>query len=303
LGRSDFIQAKVDVVDIAGLVKGASKGEGLGNKFLDAIRNVDALVHVVRCFPGSGITHVEGEPDPLRDIDIIQTELMLADLALLEKAGERNRRLAGSGDKGAIKKLAFIEEIISQLNEGIIPLFDEKPSLYETALELNLLTAKKVLYAGNMDDSPQSEELYSVLEEYCTMRGRESFKIMAALESEIIELGDDDRAEYRRELGMSETGLQVFILAVYRMLGLMTYYTAATELQAWSIPRGTRAVDAAGLIHTDFAEKFIRAEVFKSEDLMEHGSETHLREKGLVRTEGKDYVVQEGDVIRYIINQ
>lgn len=303
LQKAEPIPARVDIVDIAGLVKGASENQGMGNQFLDHIRNVDALVHVVRCFDDGNIVHVEGSVDPLRDIDIIRTELVLADLAVLEKAADRNRRLAGSGDKKAKQALEHIESIMDYLNNEQDPPYNENEALRETARELNLLSAKRSLYVGNIDDSIASTEQFNIIEKWARDRGEEAIPFMARMEIDIRELDPSEQEEYRQELELGESGMDAFIHGIYRLLDLQSYYTAATDLQAWAIPRGTRALEAAGMIHTDFAEKFIRAEVFSARDLTSYGSEHALRDKGLVRTEGKDYVISEGDVVRYIINQ
>jgi hypothetical protein len=304
-GSEQILPARVEFVDIAGLVKGASKGEGLGNQFLANIREVDAIVHVVRCFHNPDITHVHETVDPLRDIDIINFELILADLAQIEKRIERVRKDAKT-NKDAIPELEALEQIIPILEEG-------KPARDATLNEdqeksikhLGLLSRKPVIYAANVSENEinSGNPWTKSVQELAAKQGNQVVIISAQIESELIELADEDRAEFLESLGIKETGLQVLIRAVYNLLGLQTYFTTGPkETRAWTITKGTKAPQAAAVIHTDFEKGFIRAETVAYNDLTENGSMAAAKAKGKVRSEGKEYVVQEGDVLHFLFN-
>lgn len=303
LKKDDPIPTKIEFIDVAGLVKGASKGEGLGNKFLGHIREVDAVVHVVRCFHTEDVAHVTGEVDPIRDVEIIKTELIIADIEVLERAEGKQSQLVRSGDKGAMARGEIIRKCISYLNEGNL--------LYSLAMhadernllqELGLITLKPVLYCANVDEGILVRDEVNRLESYAGKEGSELLTIQGKLEEEISEMPPDEKLEYLGEMGIGESGLDRLIKASYRLLNLITFYTTATKLQAWTIERGTTAVKAAGRIHTDFEKGFIRAEVCKYDDLIKEESEHHVREKGKLRSEGKDYIVEDGDIIRFLFN-
>lgn len=296
-------------VDIAGLVQGASRGEGLGNKFLAHIREVDAVAQVVRCFRAADVTHVAGEIDPLRDVEIINTELCLADLETVEKRQERaGRALKGGADKRARAEAALLEKLHAALGEGRpvrLLAWDEE----ETALlrELNLLTAKPVLYVANVgeDDAaaPGDNSLVQELAAHARQENASLIAVCAQLEAELAQLPPEEAADFLAELGLTETGLAKLIRASYQLLGLVTFFTAGEpEVRAWTIRRDTKAPQAAGKIHTDIERGFIRAEVVSYADLMAVGSHNAAREKGLVRLEGKDYVMQDGDVVYFRFN-
>ncbi|MBQ1511002.1 MAG: redox-regulated ATPase YchF [Selenomonadaceae bacterium] len=300
--------ATVSFVDIAGLVKGASKGEGLGNKFLEHIRQVDAVAHVVRCFEDSNITHVEGGIDPIRDIGIIQTELCLADLEIVEKRIMKLARIAKSGSKEAKAEDEVLRRIKAALD-------DAKPArsveLSEDDLELikemNLLTLKPTLYVANVaeDEVAASEEndFVKKVREFAAGEHAEVVVISARVESEIAELDEEEAKEFLADMGLTESGLDKLIKAAFDLLGLMTFLTAGPdECRAWTIVKGTTAPKAAGKIHTDFERGFIRAEIVSYDDLIAAGSVAAAREKGQVRLEGKDYIMQDGDVTNFRFN-
>ena len=311
---SDMVKAKKIVpaamrfVDIAGLVKGASKGEGLGNKFLAHIREVDAVAQVVRCFEDGNITHVEGNIDPLRDIEIINTELCLADLESVEKRQERLGKLIKAGDKKAAAEKPLLEKVIAGLSEAI-PVRRQELSADEIVLlrDLHLLTLKPVLYVTNVSEEevadPSNNEYVQAVAKYAAEEGAEVITVSAKMEAEIAELPDEEAEEFLAMAGLTEAGLDRLIKAGFKLLGLMTYITAGEiEVRAWTIVRGTKAPQAAGKIHTDFERGFIRAEVVSFEDLVGAGSKAAAREKGLMRLEGKDYVMQDGDVVEFRFN-
>ena len=301
--------AVVEFVDIAGLVKGASKGEGLGNQFLANIREVDAIIHVVRCFEDDNVIHVDGSIDPLRDIETINLELIFSDLEILERRISKVGRTARM-DKTAGKELAFLEKVKAHLENGnmAITLKPENEDEQAFLQTYNLLTGKPVIYAANVgeddlandgEDNPKVQEV----RDYARQNASEVFVICAQIEEEISELDDDEKAEFLADLGLSRSGLDKLIDASYRLLGLMSFLTSGEdETRAWTIPVGTKAPKAAGKIHTDFERGFIKAEVVNYRDLLESGSYAGAREKGLVRMEGKDYVVQDGDVILFRFN-
>ena len=301
--------AVIEFVDIAGLVKGASKGEGLGNQFLANIRECDAIVHVVRCFEDSNVIHVEGSVDPIRDIETINLELIFSDLEMLEKRIGRTAKLA-MNDKEAKKELAVLNRIKERLEAGKpargTELEDEDEEAFVASLFL--LTWKPVIFAANVgegdlaDDGASNPHVQAV-REYAKDSGSGVFVISARIEEEISELDDDEKAEYLETLGLKESGLDKLIKASYDLLGLMSFLTAGEkETRAWTIKKGTKAPQAAGKIHSDFERGFIRAEVINYQELLDCGSLSAAKEKGLVRLEGKEYVVQDGDTILFRFN-
>ena len=305
-----IIPAAIEFVDIAGLVKGASKGEGLGNQFLANIREVDAIVHVVRCFEDSNIVHVDGSIDPLRDIETINLELIFSDLEILERRISKAVR-AARNDKTIAKELALMERIKAYLEDGkMAKSFDDINDEDEQQwLEsYNLLTYKPVIFAANVaeddlaDDGASNAGVQAV-REYAKREDCEVFVVCAEIEQEIAELDDDEKSMFLEELGLKESGLEKLIKASYSLLGLISYLTAGEpEVRAWTIKKGTKAPQAAGKIHSDFERGFIRAEIVSYDDLMACGTYNAAKEKGLVRLEGKDYVVQDGDIILFRFN-
>jgi ribosome-binding ATPase len=303
LGKKNPIPTKIEFIDVAGLVKGASKGEGLGNKFLDNIRNVDALIHCVRCFKSEDVVHVAGDIDPIRDIEIINTELCLADMAVLERAKEKISKLAASGDKNAHAKIDILKKFIQQLNEGkLLNSLEFDKNEVEIIIEYGLITSKPVLYLANTDEENFESNAVRDIKAYAEKINSEFISLTGKLEEEISELSNEEVLEYLNAMGLTESGLVRLIRVSYKLLGLITYYTAATDLQAWTIHDGTCAAEAAGKIHTDFERGFIRAEVYSYNDLINAGSEHKIRETGKLRSEGKGYIVKEGDIIRYLFN-
>lgn len=301
--------AVIEFVDIAGLVKGASKGEGLGNQFLANIREVDAIVHVVRCFEDPNVIHVDGSIDPLRDIETINLELIFSDIEILERRIAKVTKTARM-DKEAAKELAFLEKVKAHLEEGQLAITLETENEDEDAwlATYNLLTAKPVIYAANVaeddiaDDGANNQYVQAV-REYAAKQNSEVFVICAQIEEEISELDEDERKMFLEDLGLTESGLEKLVRASYHLLGLMSFLTAGEdETRAWTIKIGTKAPQAAGKIHTDFERGFIKAEVVNYQDLLDCGSYAGAREKGLVRMEGKEYVVQDGDVILFRFN-
>lgn len=305
-----IIPAAIEFVDIAGLVKGASKGEGLGNQFLANIREVDAIVHVVRCFENSNIVHVDGSINPLRDIETINLELIFSDLEILERRISKVSKVARN-DKSAAKELALLNKIKAHLEDGkLAKTFEEADDEEEQAwLEsYNLLTYKPVIYAANVseddlaDDAANNEGVQAV-REYAKGEQSEVFVVCAEIEAEISELDDDEKKMFLEDLGLEESGLEKLIKASYKLLGLISYLTAGEpEVRAWTITEGTKAPQAAGKIHSDFERGFIRAEVVSYDDLIACGSHTAAKEKGLIRLEGKDYVVKDGDIMLFRFN-
>ncbi len=302
------VPAVTEFVDIAGLVRGASKGEGLGNKFLSHIREVDAIVHVVRCFRDPNVTHVEGDIGPARDIETINMELILADLETLERRIERTRKMLKSHDKKYEAELRVLERVQETLNAGRpVRSLRLEPGEETVIKEANLLTGKPVLYVANIseEDLPEAEgnPLLAEVKKIAGEEGSEVIAVCAQIESEIAELEDEERAGFLAELGLEESSLDQLIRAGYRLLGLITFFTAGpSEVKAWTIRKGTRAQRAAGKIHTDMERGFIRAEVVSFDDLVSAGSQLAAREKGLVRLEGRDYVMQDGDVVYFRFN-
>ena len=301
--------AVIEFVDIAGLVKGASKGEGLGNQFLSNIREVDAIVHVVRCFEDSNVVHVDGSVNPLRDIETINLELIFSDLEILERRIAKVAKGARM-DKEQAKELAMLERVKERLEDGKLAIgFEtEDEDEEEYFKNLNLLTAKPVIYAANVGEEDLANDGadnagVQAVREYAKETGSEVFAICAQIEEEISELDDEERQMFLDDLGLKESGLEKLIRASYHLLGLMSFLTSGEdETRAWTIKQGTKAPQAAGKIHTDFERGFIKAEVVNYKDLLENGSLAAAREKGLVRMEGKEYVVQDGDVILFRFN-
>ena len=299
------VPTAMEFVDIAGLVAGASKGEGLGNQFLANIRETDAIAHVVRCFEDENVTHVESSIDPARDIDVINTELQLADLDTIARGVARIERVAKSGNKEAKAELDFLQELSAHINEGrpartmIIP--DPMAVLVR---DLHFLTMKKVLFIANVDeDGFDDNPLLAEVESIAVHEQAEVVAICNKLEAEIAELEDEERLEFLSDLGMSEPGLDRVIRAGYRLLGLQTYFTAGPkEVRAWTVRSGATAPQAASVIHTDFEKGFIRAEVIGFNDFVEGGGEAGAKEAGKWRLEGKDYLVQDGDVVHFRFN-
>ena len=305
-----IIPAAIEFVDIAGLVKGASKGEGLRNQFLANIREVDAIVHVVRCFENSNIVHVDGSINPLRDIETINLELIFSDLEILERRISKVSKVARN-DKSAAKELGLLNKVKAHLEDGkLAKTFEEVDDEEEQAwLEsYNLLTYKPVIYAANVseddlaDDAANNEGVQAV-REYAKGEQSEVFVVCAEIEAEISELDDDEKKMFLEDLGLKESGLEKLIKASYKLLGLISYLTAGEpEVRAWTITEGTKAPQAAGKIHSDFERGFIRAEVVSYDDLIACGSHTAAKEKGLIRLEGKDYVVKDGDIMLFRFN-
>jgi GTP-binding protein YchF len=299
------VPTAMEFVDIAGLVAGASKGEGLGNQFLANIRETDAIAHVVRCFVDENVTHVESSIDPGRDIDVINTELQLADLETIAKAIARIQRVAKSGSKEAKAELDFLEALSAHINEGqparTYPIPDP---VALTVRDLHLLTMKKVLYIANVDeDGFENNPMLNQVFEIAGSEGSEVVAICNKLEAEIAELEDDEKIEFLKDLGMTEPGLDRVIRAGYQLLGLQTYFTAGPkEVRAWTVRRGATAPQAASVIHTDFEKGFIRAEVIAFDDFIDGGGESGAKEAGKWRLEGKDYLVQDGDVVHFRFN-
>ncbi len=299
------VATTMEFVDIAGLVEGASKGEGLGNQFLANIRETDAIAHVVRCFEDGNIVHVAGKIDPLADIEIINTELALADLETVDKALQRAAKQAKGGDKDALARQKVLEKLQPTLDQGQ-PARAADLSKEELVIirSLNLLTIKPTMYIANVaEDGFENNPLLESVEKLAEAENAEVVAICAKIESEIIELDEEDKAEFLAELGMEEPGLDRVIRAGYQLLGLQTYFTAGVkEVRAWTVKVGATAPQAAGVIHTDFEKGFIRAEVVGYDDYVTNGGEQGAKEAGKWRLEGKDYVVADGDVIHFRFN-
>jgi GTP-binding protein YchF len=296
----------LEFFDIAGLAKGASKGEGLGNQFLDNIRNVDAIAHIVRCFSNENVTHDFGSVDPVRDIEVVNTELILADLQVLERKVAKAEKLHRVGSKEAALELEVYREIWTVLNEGqragSLHLTGDKNAVLS---EISLLTAKPVSYVANVDQKELRERgpCLGAMMEWAQQDGSKVVVICGDLEAELAELKEEEREEFRREFGLEGSSLERLIQVGYEILGLVTFYTTvSSELRAWTVPRGTPALKAAGKIHSDMEKGFIRAEVVSYADFEVYGSEHAARERGLVRSEGKDYLVQDGDIIHFRFN-
>ncbi len=299
--------AIVEFVDIAGLVKGASKGEGLGNKFLSHIREVDAICEVVRCFEDSNITHVEGNIDPIRDIEIINLELVLADMETIEKRMDRTKKML-KADKKYQAELNVLEKLQTVLADGkparSVELSEEEKELIKEVL---LLTSKPILYIANVSESQleniDNDENVNKLKEYAKSENAEVIPLCVKIEEELTVLDEEDKKEMLKELGLNESGLDKVIKASYKLLGLMSFLTAGEpEVRAWTIKVGTKAPEAAGKIHTDIQKGFIRAEIVSYDDLVREGSMVNVKEKGLLRSEGKEYIMQEGDIVLFRFN-
>ena len=301
--------AVIEFVDIAGLVKGASKGEGLGNQFLSNIREVDAIVHVVRCFEDPNVVHVDGSVNPLRDIETIDLELIFSDMEILERRIAKTTKSA-MGNKALAKELEILKAMYAHLEEGKLARSYETEDEDELAFiaTLNLLTWKPVIFAANvaeddLSDDGASNEYVQAVRNFAAENGSEVFVICAQIEQEIAELDDDEKKMFLEDLGLTESGLDKLIAASYRLLGLISYLTAGeTETRAWTIKVGTKAPQAAGKIHSDFERGFIKAEVVNYQHLLDCGTYTAAKEKGLVRMEGKEYVVKDGDVVLFRFN-
>ncbi len=289
--------SSIKVLDVAGLVKGASKGEGLGNRFLAHIREVDVIAHIIRCFYDENVAHATGRISPHEDKDIVMTELILADLEILERKKEKLDSIARTGDKQAKEQLETIRSLITRLSMGSIPedpeVVKDNPELFK---ELNLLSLKPTLYIANMGDDENSEKLYRELEE--NMKGREVVRIYGKLEAELLDIPLEERAEFRKELGVKGDGLYGFIKKCYMMLNLITFYTInENETRAWSLVKGSNVFTAAGKVHTDMQRGFIKAEVINCSDLLDLGSMHKARDEGRIKIEGRDYIVRDGDIV------
>lgn len=300
------IPTTVEFVDIAGLVEGAHKGEGLGNKFLGNIREVDAIAHVVRCFSNADVVHTCGEVDPLRDIEIINTELMLADLDTVQKHINRISKKAKSGDKETQKELHLLEQIKNALDNGksARTVHIEANDL-ELVKSFQLMTSKPVMYVLNVNESDIREpsEMIKKVQAFAKSENARTVSVCAAIESELAELSDEDKQAFLADLGLEEPGLDRLVHAGYDLLGLSTYFTAGVkETRAWTVQKNATAPQAAGVIHTDFEKGFIRAEVYSYEDLVATGSEAKVKESGKMRIEGKEYIVKDGDIMHFLFN-
>ena len=303
-----YTPAIIEFVDIAGLVKGASKGEGLGNKFLSHIREVDAIVHVVRCFDDSNIVHVEGDVDPIRDVEIINTELIYSDIEIIERRIDRTRKML-KGDKSLESELTLLERIQVELDKGTSARAVEMaPEEFEIMRDIPLLSMKPIIYIANISEDQIGSDMsdnagYQALKEHAESENSEIMPICANIEAEIAELDDDEKITFLNDLGITESGLDRLIKSSYKLLGLISYLTGGPkEVRAWTITKGTKAPQAAGKIHTDFEKGFIRAEVIAFNDLVEAGTMTAAKEKGLIRSEGKEYVFKDGDVVLFRFN-
>lgn len=296
-----IVPTAVEFVDIAGLVKGASQGEGLGNQFLGHIKNVNAILHVVRCFEKSDIIHVEGNIHPIRDIEIINTELILADMETIEKRLSKNEKLVKTGDKNIIASIDVLKKVREGLNSNkparLLVLTDEERKHIE---DLHLMSAKPVLYVVNVFDYEIDKQYIDIVKDYSKKENSKCVVISGDIESEIAQMEPSERKTYYQEMGIDESGLEKLIRETYGLLGLITYFTAGPkEIKAWTIGHGTKAPQAAGVIHSDFERGFICAETYNYNDLIAQGSEQKVKEKGLLRLEGKEYVVKDGDIMHF----
>lgn len=303
-----FTPATLEFVDIAGLVKGASKGEGLGNKFLSNIREVDAIVHVVRCFEDTNIIHVDGNINPKRDIETIDLELIFSDAEIIERKVERTKKLI-KGDKKYAVDLAFLEKLLEHLNNGKpARSFEMTEEEREILKDVPLLSMKPVIYAANLSDKDfsngiEGNKYYNQVKEIAEAEGSAVLPICAQIEAEISDMNDEDKQMFLEDLGLEISGLNRIIKTGYSLLGLISFLTAGEpEVRAWTITKGTKAPQAAGKIHTDFEKGFIRAEVVAFDDLIECGTMTAAKEKGLVRSEGKEYIMKDGDIVLFRFN-
>lgn len=299
-----IIPTTVEFVDIAGLVKGASQGEGLGNQFLGHIKNVNAILHVVRCFEKGDIIHVEGSVHPVRDIEIITTELILADMETVEKRLTKNEKMLKTGDKNIIASCEVLKKVREGLNNNkparLLTLTDEEKKHIE---DLHLMTAKPSLYVINVFDIEKDNQYIEQVKDFAKKDNSQYVVISGDIESEIAQMAPEERNTYYKEMGIEESGLEKLIHETYRLLGLITYFTAGPqEVRAWTIPQGIKAPQAAGVIHSDFERGFICAETYNYNDLIAIGSEQKVKEKGLLRLEGKEYVVKDGDIVHFRFN-
>lgn len=301
------VHATVEFVDIAGLVKGASQGEGLGNKFLTNIRETDAILHVIRCFEDENITHVDGSIDPIRDAEVIEAELIIADFQMMENRIERLKKQARA-DKAAQAALPTFEKLLDHLGRGKMAVeFEDRDSdlIKKIFKESQFLTDKKVIYCCNVAEDALNEDnaLVARVREYAAQRGADVVKICAKMEEDLNGMSDEERSEFLQEYGVKESGLDQIIHTGYHTLGLISYLTQGPkEVRAWTIHKGDTAPKAAGVIHSDFERGFIRAQVIAYDDFVAQGSEAACREKGLLRTEGKEYIVKDGDIIEFLFN-
>ncbi len=297
--------ATLEVRDIAGLVEGASKGEGLGNQFLGHIREVDALLHIVRCFQGTDVVHVSGSVNPLRDIGVIETELMLADLETLERRKQKVEKKVRAGDKKAAVEMVFVERLMGLLDKGEwlgnLPYTAEERAILD---ECQLLAAKPVLFVANVSEGPNADDaMVKLVREFAEKRGARVVTICGQLEAELSTLPEEERVDYLKGMGLTESGLVRLTREAYQLLRIMTFFTAGEqESRAWPLLEGTKAPQAAGKIHSDMERGFIRAEVYHYNDLLACGSEAKVKEKGLFRLEGKDYVMKEADIVFFRFN-
>ncbi len=295
----------IEFVDIAGLVAGASKGEGLGNQFLGNIRETDAIVHVVRCFEDENVVHVAGKIDPLSDIEVINTELALADMSTIEKALQRATKASKSGDKDEIAKRKVLEKVFAHLDEGkLVRSLDLTEDETKLIKEYCLITIKPTLYIANVqDDGFENNPLLDTVQDFATQEGADVVAVCAAIEAEIVQLDDEEKQEFLDDLGLEEPGLDRVVRAAYKLLNLSTYFTAGVkEVRAWTIPVNATAPQAAGVIHTDFEKGFIRAEIVSYQDFVDNKGEQGAKDVGKWRLEGKDYNVQDGDVVHFRFN-
>jgi GTP-binding protein YchF len=302
-----ILNSTIEFFDIAGLVKGASKGEGLGNQFLSNIRETDAILHLIRCFENDDVVHVDGSINPIRDIEVIETELLLSDIQTLERKIDKLQKLA-KGDKAAKQILEDAENLFKYLNEGkpasLYP-EREKETVKQLFNDLRLMTAKDVIYCANVDESEliEDNEFVTAVKKYAEEKEADAVKISAKVEEEMIGLSDEERIEFLNSYGVNESGLEKIIRTGFHTLGLISYFTAGPkEVRAWTIHKGWKAPQAAGVIHTDFEKGFIRAEVISYEDYIRCGSESACKSAGLMRIEGKDYIVKDGDVMHFLFN-
>ncbi len=304
---ASVIYSTVDFFDIAGLVKGASKGEGLGNQFLSNIRETNAILHVIRCFENEDVVHVSGTIDPLRDMEVIETELLLADIQALDKKIDKLQK-AAKGDKAAKEMLVDAEELLKHLNNGNAAASfkdSDKETVKSLFTELRLMSSKPVIYCANVDENEMAEDNDYVksIFKYAAERNSDAVKISAKVEEELIGLGESDKNEFLESYGIKESGLEKIIRTGFHTLGLISFFTAGPkEVRAWTIRKGWKAPQAAGEIHTDFEKGFIRAEVIKYEDYIKYGSEAACKAAGVMKVEGKDYVVQDSDVMHFLFN-
>ena len=302
-----IVPTTFEFIDIAGLVSGAASGEGLGNKFLSHIREVDAIVHVVRCFDDENITHVEGATNPIRDVEIINTELILADLEIvLNRLGKIEKKAETTKDKEAIKEVLVLKKVKDNLEKNITlrnVSFDEDELLL--LKNFNFITLKKVIYVANVDEVSASvgDNEYSLkLKEYADKENSSVIVMCAKLESDLADLQDEEKSQFLKDVGISSSGLDKLIFATYDLLGLATFFTSGAECRAWTFRKGMKAPSCAGIIHSDFERGFIRAEVMSFNDLYELGSELKVKENGRMRVEGKDYLMQDGDIVYFRFN-